>query len=66
MPVRDASVHSQDSGQPRGEPEAGEGGRPITDGNADLLIKYFSLYSVYVQCKSFAKLTFYYYYYSFR
>ena len=23
--------------------------------------KYFSLYSVYVQCKSFAKLTFYYY-----
>ena len=26
------------------------------------VIKYFSLYSVYVQCKSFAKLTLYYYY----
>ena len=24
-------------------------------------MKYFSLYSVYVQCKSFAKLTFYHY-----
>ena len=24
-----------------------------------MFIKYFSLYSVYVQCESFAKLTFY-------
>ena len=36
-----------------------DGWRVYTHGDKGMFIKYFSLYSVYVQCKSFAKLTLY-------
>jgi hypothetical protein len=54
-------------GGSRGKPSDGSGVHFLNIvqddqyGGGTLFIKYFSLYSVYVQYKSFAKLTFYYY-----
>ena len=52
------TVHRPCRGPPHTHLHTGHGTPHHGEG---MFIKYFSLYSVYVQCKSFAKLTFYYY-----